>query len=176
MTLAVCKPDAGQAKVYLSVDEALQSAFDCQTEKKSVFLTDQQKKQIESSAKFKPPRIVYEYYCPEQPDRVAYFQTLKVRTLPATFFVIIGRDHRVEHNEIISFREPSEYKPPQRWFKQFDGKKLEPALAVDQAIRRMSGATLSSRASVRAARLALASYAVLHPAANDATPITQTTP
>jgi Na+-translocating ferredoxin:NAD+ oxidoreductase RnfG subunit len=58
--------------------------------------------------------------------------------------------------EIISFKEPSEYKPNSSWKEIFIGKTTEDTLVAGKDIATISGATMSARAISNAARVALA--------------------
>jgi Na+-translocating ferredoxin:NAD+ oxidoreductase RnfG subunit len=54
------------------------------------------------------------------------------------------------------FTEPPEYQTSERWLAQFNGRALDPELALKRGIRALSGATLSSQAATDAVRRVLA--------------------
>ena len=91
----------------------------------------------------------------------AYFDTHRVRTLPETVMVLVTPDGRIDRVEILSFDEPPEYLPKERWLEQFDGRKLDDDLSTKRKIRPLSGASLSARAITNASRKVLALHRVL---------------
>lgn len=95
------------------------------------------------------------------PSGFAYFDTHRVRTLPETVMVLVTPDGRVDRVEILSFDEPPEYLPKERWLDQFDGKKLDEDLSLKRRIRPLSGATLTARAITNASRKVLALHRVI---------------
>jgi hypothetical protein len=91
----------------------------------------------------------------------AFFETQVVRTLPATFMVVLDPGGRVRTVQILAFHEPSDYQPPDRWLRQFRGRALGRGLAVGQDIVGIAGSTLSSQAVTAGVRRILAVYDVL---------------
>ncbi len=59
------------------------------------------------------------------------------------------------------FAEPREYLPPGKWLQRLDGWPLNDNLHLKKGIDGITGATLSSRAAVNAARRSLALWKVL---------------
>jgi hypothetical protein len=86
----------------------------------------------------------------------AYLDTRTVRTMPATFLVVIDAQHAVSALEVLAFHEPPDYLPPRRWLARLCGRRLAPAGRTSDRVDAISGATLSSRAAHDAAALALA--------------------
>ncbi|HVG24601.1 MAG TPA: FMN-binding protein [Thermoanaerobaculia bacterium] len=86
----------------------------------------------------------------------AYFDTHRVRTLPETVMVLVTSEGKIERIEILSFDEPPDYVPKERWLDQFDGRKLDEDLSLKRKIRPLSGASLSARAITNASRKVLA--------------------
>jgi hypothetical protein len=97
------------------------------------------------------------------PTGYAYFDTHMVRTLPETVMVLVTPDGRIDRIEILSFDEPLDYQPKQRWVDQFRTRKLDDDLSLKRAIRPISGATLSGRAITNASRKILALHKVIGP-------------
>jgi FMN-binding domain len=91
----------------------------------------------------------------------AYFDTHRVRTLPETVMVLVTPDGKIDRIEILSFDEPPEYLPKERWMDQFDGRKLDEDLSMKRKIRPLSGASLSARAITNASRKVLALHKVI---------------
>jgi hypothetical protein len=104
-------------------------------------------------------RSVVPYYVGMLEGRItgyAYFDTHLVRTLPETIMIRLTPDGRIAAIEVLSFEEPEDYLPGERWLRQFDGRPLDDDLSLKGAIRGLTGATLSSRAVTAAARRVLA--------------------
>lgn len=95
------------------------------------------------------------------PGGFAYFDTHRVRTLAETIMVVVTPDGRVSRIEVLSFDEPPEYLPKERWIDQFEGRKLDDDLSLKRAIRPVSGASLSGRAITNASRKILALHRVI---------------
>jgi Na+-translocating ferredoxin:NAD+ oxidoreductase RnfG subunit len=75
--------------------------------------------------------------------------------------VAVDADGKVLRVEVLAFREPQDYLPRDLWYGQFDGKKLDDDLDVKRAIRGVTGATLTVRATTDAVRRILAIHRLL---------------
>ena len=154
-------------KVFLTVDEALKLAFPkCTIERKSVFLTKNQQKRIEKLAKVDlETRIVFPYVAKRDGKVVgtAWFDTHRVRTLDETVMFVVDEDQRIQRFELLSFAEPPDYVPRGNWYDQLVGRKLDDELSLKRGIKGVTGATLTARATVKAARRTLALQAVIFP-------------
>jgi len=150
------------ARVLLTQEQALATAFPngVKLTRQKFFLTPQQLDQArrESGVEFNDQLIVR--YAGSD-GRIAYFDTHRVRTLPETVMVVIAADGKVDRVEILSFDEPTDYFPKRRWLDQLLGRRLDRDLALNGAIRPMSGASLTGRAIVNATRKVLALHHVL---------------
>lgn len=165
--LAVAAPV--RAKVLLTQEEALRLAFpDAKVEPRTAFLTDEQRRAARSlSGEDELPSALVRYYAATKDGRPAgeaYFDTHVVRTMTETVMVVVAPDARIARVEVLSFSEPEEYLPRPRWYEQFRARPLDDELSLKRAIRPVSGATLTARATTDAARRVLALYRVLHPA------------
>lgn len=156
---------AGDAKVFLTVDEAVKLAFPgCEIAKRTAFLTPEQVRRARELSQGEVPSALLTYYAATrsgQPAGTAYFDTHRVRTLPETLMVVVDSQGRVGRIEVISFREPEEYRPRGAWYEQFRGKALGPDLQLKRDIRPVTGATLTARATTDAVRRVLALHRVL---------------
>lgn len=155
------------AKVFLTVEEGLALAFpDCTIEKKTVFLTEEQRERAEAFAGMPIASAVvhpYEVSCEDrQANGVAFLDTHRVRTLAETLMVAIDAEGRVKRIEILAFREPEEYIPRTIWYEQFSGRQLTPGLRLKREIRGVTGATLTAHATTDAVRRVLALHRVLY--------------
>lgn len=156
---------AGDAKVFLTVDEAVKLAFPgCAITKRTAFLTPEQVRRARELSQGEVPSALLTYYVATrggQPAGTAYFDTHRVRTLPETLMVVVDPQGRVGRIEVVSFREPEEYMPRGAWYEQFRGKALGPDLQLKRDIRPVTGATLTARATTDAVRRVLALHRVL---------------
>jgi hypothetical protein len=151
----------------MTQQQALAGAFPAGTKvtRQALFLTPEQlaAAKRESGIEFKDRMIVR--YAGSNAAGVsvghAYFDTHMVRTLPETVMIVVGPDGKVQKIDILSFDEPPDYLPKERWLDQFDGRKLDDDLSLKRAIRPITGASLSGRALVNASRKVLALHRVL---------------
>lgn len=160
LTTAAAVPLLG--RTLMTREQALASAFPSAQPvvRQKFFLTQQQLAEArrESGLNFDDTLIV-RYVSPG--GSFAYFDTHRVRTLPETIMVVVKADGSVERVDILTFDEPTDYFPKRRWIDQLAGRKLGRELALDRAIRPLSGASLTSRAIVNATRKILALHHVL---------------
>jgi len=91
----------------------------------------------------------------------AYLERHRVRTLPESILVMLTPTGEVLRIEVLTFDEPRDYLPPERWLDQFEGRGLSDRLQIKRDIRGLSGATLSGRAVTEAVRRVLAVHALL---------------
>jgi len=155
-----------EAQVYLTQGQALKLAFPGSTitvERKTLFLTDEQVKEIQRLAKTKVESKIVTYYAGLSAKGVegyVFFETNIVRTMPETFMIVVNPDSSVRFVEMLAFYEPPDYLPTKRWFELFGEKELNKDLWVKRGIANVSGATLSSNAITAGVRRALATFEV----------------
>src|SRR5262245_65458731 len=155
-------------KVFLTQDEALRLAFgpDAKVERRTAFLTpSQQSAAAKLSGATHTPSALVSFYVGVRDGReigTAYFDTHVVRTESETLMILIDPTGTIARIEVLSFAEPEEYLPRERWYGQFSGKKLDDELALSRGIRPVAGATLTVRATMDAARRVLAIHQLLH--------------
>ena len=154
-------------KVFMRVDEALKLAFpDCEVDRGTVYLTEDQRKRAKDLAKFDIPlRIFHPYKAMKDGKHIgtAYFDTHKVRTMNESVMIVVTPDDKISRVEILSFSEPVEYVPSGKWYGQFTDKKLNDDLSLKRKIRGMTGATLTARATTKCARRVLALHQAIKP-------------
>jgi hypothetical protein len=157
---------AAAAKVFLSPEEALKLAFPGATvTRQTAFLTKaQQDSARKLSGDEEPPSALATSYTGTKDGKLlgtAYFDTHTVRTMPETIMVVVDPAGAIARIEVLSFSEPEEYLPKAHWYEQFQGKPLDDELSLKRAIRPVTGATLTARATTEAARRVLALHRVL---------------
>jgi hypothetical protein len=143
----------------MTQQQALASAFPSGAKRQVIYLTPEQlaAAKKESGLDFSD-RMIVRY---AGAAGFAYFDTHRVRTLPETVMVLVTPDGRIDRIEILSFDEPPDYLPKQRWIDQFKGRKLDDDLSLRRSIRPISGASLSGRAIMNASRKILALHRVI---------------
>ncbi|PYM07020.1 MAG: FMN-binding protein [Candidatus Rokuibacteriota bacterium] len=156
----------GAAKVFYSKDEALHAAFpDAESiEKETLFLTDEQAKQVEGLAKVKLDSKMITVHTGKRNQKVLGYAMIDihiVRTQLEAVMIVLSPDGSVESTLILAFHEALDYLPSARWLRQFSNRTLTPDLALNQAIAAISGATLSAYGVTDSARRALAVYQVM---------------
>ncbi|MEX2115958.1 MAG: FMN-binding protein [Bacteroidota bacterium] len=150
------------SQVYLTKDAALALYFpEATIERRTVFLTDSQVQVIQNSAKAKVSSRVVTYYVGMNAGRVtgyAFFETHIVRTMPATFMIVVNPDSTVRAVELLAFYEPEDYRPPKRWLELFGGKSMQSDLWLKRGVQNIVGATLSAQSISDGVRRTLALY------------------
>ncbi len=156
---------APRDKVFLTVEEALKLAFPgCTIEKEVVYLTDAQRERAAKLAEVGVESKVVRPYVARRNGAVvgtAYVDVHRVRSLKESVMVVVDPKSKIARVELLSFAEPLEYVPKAEWWGQFVGKGLDDELALKRGVRGITGATLSARAGVEAARRVLALHRVL---------------
>jgi Na+-translocating ferredoxin:NAD+ oxidoreductase RnfG subunit len=161
---------AGPLPAQLSLQEAVASAFPppAVVERRTAFLTEDDEKAVQALAGPDAPvaQSVVTYYVARRdgaPVGVAYFDSHRVRTLNEVLMIVVQPDDRIGRIEVLRFAEPPEYHATGPWLEQFRGKALTEELSLKGSIRMMTGASLTSNATVRAARRVLALHRRIHP-------------
>ena len=157
---------SAQGKVFFSQSEALELAFpDAEEVASNTFVLDEdQVAQIESLAKCELDSRLVKIYTGRREGKVLGYALIdihNVRTLPEAFMVVLSPGGEVRSLRVLAFHEPLEYKPTDRWYRQFDNRSIEAPLRVGGDVHGVVGATLSARATTRGVRRALAYYEVL---------------
>ena len=176
--VAILGQTPAHSVVVQSQEEALQEAFpDASVERHTAFLDDRQVAQVRQLGGTEPSSRVVTYYQGIREGELvgtAYFDTHRVRTLPEVLMIVVGADASVLRVAVLSFLEPRDYLPGERWFEQFRGLRLSEGLSLKRQIRGITGATLSSRAATQAVRRVLALHQILAAATDPAKEVEQT--
>lgn len=153
----------------LTQDEALALAFPgAEIDRRTAYLGDAE---LTEASRLAGPDVPVEsgvvtYYVARDggtPVGVAYFDVHRVRTLPEVLMIVVGRDGRIRRIESVSFHEPPEYRAPDGWLRQFEGKSGSDDLTLRGSIANLTGASLTAAAASRAARRALALHSIIQP-------------
>lgn len=160
---------AALARELVSLEEALERAVPqaATREKDTLFLDADQTARIFREAGSKPPsRLATRYRLLSEEGTLlatAYLDTHLVRSLAETLLIVVGPEGRVLSVIVLSFAEPPEYQPKERWYAQFRDRPLDDDLRLRRGLRVLAGATLSSRAATAAVRRALVLHRLLPP-------------
>lgn len=151
--------------VFYSKNEALELAFgkNVQVEQLSLFPDEQQAAKIEELAKVKLESGLFTFYVGKDQGKVlgyAAIETVTVRTKPETLLIVLTADGEVRNVTTLAFHEPPEYQPPERWFEQLYKRPLAD-MDFNKGIDGISGATLSTRATVISVRKVMAIYQIM---------------
>lgn len=159
-------PIATGAAGLVSVDEALASAFpNSRNDRETVFLTEAQLDQVEAATGQRPKSALVTRFTARNGSGVlgwAYLDTHRVRTLPETVMVLIDPEGKVLRIEVVAFREPLDYLPPESWYRQYQGRVLDRELELKRGIRPITGATLTARATTDAVKRVLAIHSTIN--------------
>ena len=154
------------AKSFLTQEEALRLAFPtgAVVARKTAFLSEADRAEVARRTGGAPPPGLVVFYTGTTSGAdigTVYFDRHVVRTEPETLLVLVDPKGAIARIEILSFSEPEEYLPRSSWYGQFSGKTLTDELSEKRGVRPVTGATLTVRATVEAARRVLALDAFL---------------
>lgn len=139
-------------------EEALKQIYPSSVvEIKNLILTKEMLDKVEKNYSIKLDSRMVTFYLVKKDGKVVsygYVDIHTVRTKPEAVLYTITPDGKIDVVEVLSFHEPLEYLPDERWFKQFS-KKDEGSLKFKKDIQNVSGATLTSRAVTENARKAI---------------------
>jgi hypothetical protein len=166
LLLVLFSSSASLAKSFLTQEEALRLAFpkDAVVTRKTAFLSDADRKEVARRTGGTPPPGLVVFYAGSSSGAdlgTVYFDTHIVRTLPETLLVLVDPKGAIARIEILTFSEPEEYLPRANWYGQFTGKTLTDELSEKRGVRPVTGATITVRVTVEAARRVLALDAFL---------------
>lgn len=151
-------------EVFLTKKEALELAFEgCEVTRSVVVLSDEQREAVGKLSGEKPDqRLVYPYVATKDGEVVgtAWFDAHEVRTFREVLMFVVDPEGKIERLEVLAFGEPKEFIPRTSWYAQFLDRKLDEELSLGKAIKPVTGATLTARATTDAARRVLAIHQV----------------
>ncbi len=145
----------------ISLDNIFRTTFsnNITVGQKIIKLSKSEMKALQKKAKAQvDSNIIRFYVVKEKKNTVGYavLVTQIVRSKKASILYLVDKNKKIKNIEIITFNEPSEYKPFNSWKKTFYGKTKDDDLRDRHGIPTISGATLTARAFSHAARVALA--------------------
>lgn len=139
--------------------EALKGLFpEGDVEMSTVYLSDKEQNKASTLAGTKVGKIQHIFRATKESTLIgtALIDINPVRAKKAAWLFGINPNHEIMKIVTLGFTEPRQYLPSDKWFEQFEDKTLDEKLKHKKGIDGITGATLSSRAVVNAARRALA--------------------
>lgn len=124
-----------------------------------VLLTDEVAARLEVLARARVKERLVTFYTARRAGAVAGYAVIHghvVRTKRETLALAFEPDGRLRKVTVLSFLEPPEYRPPDRWLAQLSGKGPADRLAVGDDLAPISGSTLSARGIAEQSRWLLA--------------------
>ena len=153
------------AKVFKLPDDAIAEHLGESVEVRNVVLTDEQVRDVERASHAKVDSKLVSFYVGRANGVVkgyAVVDTHVVRTKPEAVLYVLTPSGEIDNIVVLSFREPLEFMPTERWMGLFKGRSLaKQSLRLRQEIPNISGATLTARAVVESARKVLALWQVV---------------
>lgn len=142
--------------------EALRTLFGCEARSEELTLSPAQQERARALGGRAAAAVTrYRASCADPLGRSGYIVTRTVRTLPQTLLVLVRADATLDRVELLSFQEPAEYKGTGRWYRGFEGRRLDDDLNIQRSIPLMAGATITSRGTVQVVREVLALHGAL---------------
>ena len=169
--VALLLPTQLSAQVILTKDAALKLYFPTAKtiERKTIFLTDEQVQMIQDISRTKVDSKIITYYIDHEASGIggyAFIETRTMRTMPATFMIVMLPDGTVRSVELLAFYEPEDYKPPAKWLQQFQQKNISNDLWLKRGIQNIAGATISAYAITDAVRRIVSTFELAIPKEN----------
>ena len=158
LLILACYPLLG--RVYEKPDDALKAVFPgAEITRKPVYLSKQEQKTLSEQINKKLKSRFYTFYEARKNGKLlgyGTFYTDVVRTKEQTLFVAVDGSGKVMDVRLISFFEPEEYRPPERWLDILKGKTFADPIQPGKDLPAMSGATLTARSRVEITRMVVA--------------------
>lgn len=160
LVLLVLSTAGVTARAQVTREEALAALFPgAQIEVQRVFLTEAQQGRAEELAGVEVGSLLIARYVVRRGEAVvgrAYVDTHVVRTKNESLLIALNPDGTVRRVEVTAFLEPPDYRAPEAWYAQYEGRSLTDDLNLERAIRPVAGASLTGRATTAAVRRVLA--------------------
>ena len=160
-TVLLGRADEGQAKTYLTREEAARLAFGSQATvvEEPRALTPEQRAAIERRLGHPMPESAFTCYIGRSAEGVVGYGLVlneMGKHEPITFFVAITPDGRVKDVMILDYRESRGGEVRQKGFlRQYRGKTSQDPIRLDEDITPISGATISARSISEGVKKAL---------------------
>ena len=159
------------ADAQLTRSELLADAYpEAEAQLETIFLTFEQVTTIgKLSGNPVPSPVIARYFITRAGRLIgrAYVDTHIIRTKRESLLISLNHLGQVLRIDVTAFLEPREYQASRTWLDQYNQRALSDDLQIQRAIRAVTGATLTARATNQAVRRVLAIDQVLQ---NDVAP------
>jgi transcriptional regulator of nitric oxide reductase len=166
LVLVVLLSSAGRATVFYTQKTAFALAFPEATrvDSQTFIVTEEQAEEIERAGRSElPTRLVtiHRGWKDETLLGYAHIDVHTVRTKPEALLVVLSPDAEVMDTRVLAFHEPLEFMPAGSWYQNFVGRGWNSDLRVGFDVDAVTGATLTTWATVDSVRRMLAYYTTL---------------
>ena len=157
---------SGQEKKSGQPEIVMQEIFpDTKIEIKNIILSPDEISETKKLSGMKQEEKLVSFYLAKNGEQIigyGYADIHYVRTHPEVVLYAINPSGEIVKVEVLSFKEPPEYKPSEKWLNLFKGKSMEKnTLLLRKDIDAISGATLTARAVTNHSRKALALWKII---------------
>lgn len=170
-TFMLLSMGGASADAQLTRSELLADAYpEAEAQLETIFLTFEQVTTIAKLSGNPVPSPVIARYFITRAGRLigrAYVDTHVIRTKRESLLISLNHLGQVLRIDVTAFLEPREYQASRTWLDQYNQRALSDDLQIQRAIRAVTGATLTARATNQAVRRVLAIDQVLQ---NDVEP------
>jgi Na+-translocating ferredoxin:NAD+ oxidoreductase RnfG subunit len=132
---------------------------------KNIVLSETQKNKVKELSGVEIESKLVTFYLVKFNDQVKFYGFADVhivRTLPEVVLYVLNERGEIELIQILSFKEPPEYKADDNWLKYLKGKTLgKDLLRLRRDVPNMTGATLTAKAITDNARKVIALWKVI---------------
>jgi electron transport complex protein RnfG len=132
---------------------------------KNIVLSETQKNKVKELSGVEIESKLVTFYLVKFNDQVKFYGFADVhivRTLPEVVLYVLNERGEIELIQILSFKEPPEYKADDNWLKYLKGKTLgKDLLRLRRDVPNMTGATLTAKAITDNARKIIALWKVI---------------
>lgn len=147
-------------------ETAMQKIFpETKIEVRNIILSPTEILEVEKLSGMKQEEKLVSFYLAKNGEQIigcGYADIHYVRTHPEVILYAINPSGEIVKVEVLSFKEPPEYKPSEKWLDLFKGKSLDKnTLLLRKDIAAISGATLTARAVTNHSRKALALWKII---------------
>ena len=154
------------AMVFYNQIQAIDLAFPeaTRTDSETFILTDEQVALIEKAGRSELASRLVTVYRGWRGDTFlgyAHIDVHTVRSKPEGLLVVLDPEAEVLQTLVLAFHEPLEYMPTDGWYQRFINKSPDDDLRIGFDVDAVTGATLTTRATVDSVRRMFAYYEVL---------------
>ena len=132
---------------------------------KNIVISETQRNKIKELSGVEFESKLVTFYLIKFNDKVKFYGFVDVhivRTLPEVVLYVLNEQGEIELIQILSFKEPPEYKADENWLKYLKGKTLgKDLLRLRRDVPNMTGATLTAKAITDNARKVVALWKVI---------------